>query len=214
MIRPNFIGPKALYFNPSIAAATELTTTDLAAIDGAIDFATVNPYAYSATVRDDYDTMNINFSNAGSSLALGQRVAVGLFISPSNDLKNLLFQVSGKASILFSGTSIVPMCRFFFGRKASNNTVTSSKAAPANTLAAYQVLPSITSSAVKSTSELFFNDSINHEIFSLESSGAYNYCFGVMIDNHSASNAVGLYGSINLSIRKYQSELGVFRPSR
>jgi len=207
MFRPDFIGRKSLYLNPS---SDKLTTANIAAIDTAFSDV-ISPYAYTATVRDDYDSFNFLFSDAGSDLVAGQRLAVGLFLSPQNEQGNLLFQLSGALKLVRSGT-ITTTSQFFFGRKATNNTVVSDKTAPQNTLASFMYLPSNKlNSGVLSTP---VHDSIETEVFSLNLAGGYVYCFGLLLDNVSAVTTDTLKGGVSLSMRKYSSEIEVFRPSR
>lgn len=211
-MKPNSIGSKILYLNPS---RDVLTTTNLAAIDGAYDNATLAPYAKSATVRDDYDAYNFDTEDAGSTLVAGQRMAVGLFLSPENDKHNLLFQLSGKINLYLTGTNITVNTNFFFGRKATNNTVVSDKTAPQNTLEIYTMLPDTSIAyANDRTGGQFISQSIKDELFALENSGKFVWCFGVVIDNLSASD-VALRGTIGaLGMRKYSTEVSSFKPSR
>jgi len=214
MIRPNFVGSPWMYLNPS---ADYFSTAELAAIDTAFDPAVVSPYAYTATVADDKDAFNFNMAAAGSVLVAGMRVAFGLFLSPENEKKNLMWQVTGKAKLYGSGTGLATHGSFFFGRKATNNTVVSSKASANNTLASYMLLPSksvqMPNFPTTSGTTTVIVDSIQSNGFSLYLDAGYVYCFGYLLDNVTANNAT-LYGGINLSFRKYQSEIGVFRPSR
>jgi len=208
MIRPNFIGPKALYLNPSYV---QFSSAELALVDSVLTSHVIQPYAYTATVNDNYDAVNIGFddSTTGSDIVAYRRVAFGLFLSPENEKKNLIFQVSGQASISLEDAGYM-YGNFFFGRKATDNTVVSSKAAASNDLAKWMVLPNATHAA---TSNFGMAHSIETDVFSLELSGGYVYCFGYMISNPGAGN-ITMHGTISLAVRKYNTELGVFRPSR
>jgi len=213
MIRPNFIGAKSLYLNPAVS---KLSTANLAAIDGAYAFDSYLPYAYSATVSDTYDSNNFCLDDAGANLVAGQRVSFGLFLSPQNDLKNLLFQVSGGAKWRASHATAFGGVRgsYFFGRKATNNTVVSDLASANNTLAKFTVLRSWDSLANDGTGlASTFAQYIQDEVYALELSTGYVYCFGYELTNHGSADVV-MRGGVSLAFRKYNSELGVFRPSR
>jgi len=218
MLRAEMVGPKILYFNPSMSS--KISTANLAAIKttaGAMDV--MSPYAYTATVADEYDTCNFILADAGATLAATSRVAFGLFLTPDNEKGNLLFQVSGKAAFS-SVTGTNPLVRggFFFGRKATNNTVVSSLAAVSNTLAKFQYLPSkferVSGGASSGTSSgISLHDSIETEIFTLTLSGGYVYCFGYYLENYAASTPdVALHGGVSLQFRKFRSSLDVFNP--
>jgi len=210
MIRPNFVGSKVLYNNPS---SVSFTTADVALIDEGLDTSLCSPYAYTATVRDDIDSINYRLPAAGVDLLTIQQVSMGLFLSPDNEKNNLLFQVSGAANIIVNGSTSFHSS-FFFGRKATNNTVSSTKAGVANTLDKFILLPTSRANTLNSATTIsLVGDSIEKEILSIYSSGAYVYCFGFIIRNYSGST-ITMKGSIDLSFRKYQSEIGVFRPSR
>jgi len=210
MIRPNFIGAPALYFNPS---SDKLSTANFAAIDATYTTDSISPYAYTATVAENYDAFNFKTDDAGSVLTAASRVAFGLFLTPDNEKKNLMFQLSGRVQLesLAGGRT---GGFFFFGRKATNNTVVSDKTGVQNTLAKWVSLPAqnfLVGPNNAASNQL--SESIQTELFSLELASAYVYCFGYAIDNYHTSNST-IRGSVDLAFRKYNSELGVFRPSR
>jgi len=210
MLRPNFIGSKSLYLNPAFVS---FTTAELALIGTTTPNTTVQPYAYTATVRDDYDAMNITIPTRNQ--AVTTRLAFGVFLSPENEKGNLIFQVSGNVQDIHSASaSAYPTCSFFFGRKATNNTVVSSKAGANNDLAAYMLLPvkSHSNQAPGTTGKM--NVSVETEVFSVGLSGGYVYCFGFYIDNPIGAGIITHDLQASLAMRKYSSELGVFRPSR
>jgi len=208
-MRPDPVGPKVLYFNPS---SDKLSTANLAAIDSVHATDTVQPYAYTATVRDDYDAFNFLTDDAASNLVTDRRVAFGLFLSPQNDLKSFMFQLYGKACFLVGGTNVTPKGSFFFGRKATNNTVTSDKASANNTLAKWIYLPSIHTSDRLGTGNRVYTDEINTELFSYELSGGFVYCFGFMMDNNGAAD-ISLKGGVSLAFRKYSTVIQEFSPT-
>lgn len=204
-MKPNPIGDKSLYLNPSF---TTLNTAVLAAIDGAIDQTLMLPYAYTATVRDDYDARNYNFDNAGADLPAGTRAAVGLFLSAENEKKNFLWQLTGKLSMSSIAAASI-RGGFFFGRRATSSTVVSNGGSPQNSLAQFMYLPE-TSVAVDGTNREY---SIRSDHFSLELAGGFVYCFGFFMENYGVAVA-GLKGSASLAFRKYRSELAAHQPSR
>lgn len=212
-IRPDVIGMKPLYFNP---ASDVFTTANLAAIDGAYAYNALLPYAYIATVRNDYDAFNFHTSNAGSTIAAGVRIAFGLFLTPENDKENLLFQVTGKASLVSDNTDVPLITNFFIGRAASN-TVVSDKTTPQNTMAKWMFLPksavSTTNFFVAVSGSATYDDSIREDVFTYELEGGFNYVFGYVIDNHGAAGHL-LKGHVHLSFRKYASAMTVFSPDR
>jgi len=101
-----------------------------------------------------------------------------------------------------SSTDIVPT--FFFGRKATNNTVVASKASAENALANHILLPSHFST----NSALHKQYSIETELFALNETAGYVYCFGILIPNY--GSAVTAEFDISLAIRKYSEPLSVF----
>lgn len=215
-MRPDSVGKKILWLNPGVNTTT-FTTADLAAIDTVANTAASNiaPYAYTATVRDDYDTAR--YANAGIAaidLLSTQRVAFGVFLSPENDKGNLLFQLSANVNVLGDIANDDNLrVRFFFGRKATNNTVVSSKAAVSNSLANYIWLPNniaFCSGALGFPSQISSN--IESELFGLTLSGGFVWCFGFAIDNMSANTASIQFDS-SISCNKYRGVLEHFRPS-
>lgn len=195
-MKANVVGSKALYLNPGV---TSFTTGELAAIDTTFAMATISPYAYTATVREDYDTRNFNFDDAGATLAFGNRVAFGLFLSADNSKKNLLWQFSGKSHIIFTGNTTQIHGAFFIGRRATSDTVVSSKAAASNTLAAYALLPHNFSQFLANA---YLVQSVETEGFTLELEDGFVYCFGYLIDNVSAATDILMKGGISLAVRK------------
>lgn len=212
MIKPDFVGPQALYFNP-VLATPKFTTANIAAIStavGAMDV--ISPYAYTATVSDEYDSSNFLLADAGAELDAAKRLAVGLFLTPDNDLGNLLFQVSGSVHINSEEDTNSDFAgRFFFGRKATNNTVVSDLTAPQNTLAKYTILPSVSSWLMNVTKYTHLNDSIQSQVFSLKVAAGYVYCFGYMLDNFGGNTPL-CNGIISLAVRKYRTSIDCFRP--
>lgn len=206
MLNANVVGPKVFYLNPT---SDKLSTANLAATDTAISDA-ISPYAYTATVRDDYDTFNFHTDDAGSVVAVGMRNAFGLFLTPENNKGNLLFQVSGKVILNGAGTTPLPLGAFFFGRRATSNTVVSDKTAPQNPLVAYTLLPSMHYFQSASLT----SDYVETEVFSLQLAGGFVYCFGYYIQNCSGANALTFRGTISLSVRKYGSGLDIYTPTR
>jgi len=206
MLRPNFIGPKALYLNPD---QDELTTTNMAAIDAGYSNASSSfkPYAYSATVREDYDTRRFVSADSGSVLVSGKRVSFGLFMTPDNDKGNLLWQLSGKLSLVNTTELGLITSQFFFGRKATDNTVVSSKASANNTLSQHILLPYNMDFSLPGM-ELRYES----ELFSLELEAGYVYCFGASIWNLGADAT--LFFDASLAMRKYGTEIDLHRPSR
>jgi len=211
MIRPNFIGPKAFFLNPG---QDLFTAAELALIDGSRDSASANylPFAYSATVREDYDSRRFCIDN--ENIAAGVRASFGLFLTPDNEMKNLLFQVAGQIRISTAGDSGVIVPSFFLGRKATDNTVVSTKAGTANALATHILLPGQGSNhRTAGTASNLYTYSIQSEVFALVDTAAFVWCFGAAIENASGSTAA-LRADISLSFRKYATELDVFRPTR
>lgn len=211
-MKPNSVGPEILYLNPGIAT---LSTTNFAAIDTAFSMSTISPYAYTATVRSDYDAYNFVAEDAGGVIVAGQRVAFGLFLSPDNDKGNLLFQVTGKAFYrTVSATGLVGMQgQFFFGRKATNDTVVSSVVGPENTLAKYMLLPNKSGVMASAAALQSIDYSIEDQVFTLSLPGGFVYCFGFYLENVSGTNYT-MSGGVSLAMRKYSSELPAWSPSR
>jgi len=204
-MKPNVIGPKVLYYNPS---ATVLTTANITAIDEAIDPSSLKPYAYSATVREDYDARNFLTSPeaTGSAVPAGQRLAVGIFLTPDNNKGNLLFQLSGRAQFSIATSSADYQMGFFFGRKATNDTVISDLTAPQNALDKFIYLPAV-HTAVGAQAAFA---SLEIELFSQELAAGFVYCFGFHFDNPTASSHV-LTGGICLAARKYAYPTSVWQ---
>lgn len=210
MIRPNFIDSKTLYLNPGFDA---FTTAEIALIDSPNSNNVVNPYAYTAAVREDYDAFNFYASDSGANLAAGQRVAFGLFLTADNLKGNLLFQLYGKARFNLSGTNTAIHGTFIFGRRAVSDVVVSSKAGPNNLLSTFIGVPSMSLVNTGLSTAGLLVDSVETELFSLKLDAGFVYCFAYMMSNYSAS-PVTLLGGVSLAFRKYQSEIGVFRPAR
>lgn len=221
-MKPNVIGPKILYLNPSDDV---FTTAQLAAIDTAYwpVVGNYSPYAKSATVRDDYDTGRFLSDTAATSNIAGKmRNSFGLFLSADNNKKNLLWQLSGSIYVSVIDTIDVTQnlrTSFFFGRKATNDTVTSSKSAVSNTLEKVMTLPAKVLSShtgplgATSGNGNSFYASIESELFSLEEAGKFVYCFGASIDN-TGSDALPCVFDISLSLRKFVTPMFVYNTER
>lgn len=207
-MKPNQLGPKTMFLNPGL---TTFTSADFAAIDGDAGSNTIYPYAYSAVVRSDYDSRKFGSTTTNVDLVATKRVALGLFLSPESRECNLLFQLSGSVHYWFNGTSPIAGGFFFFGRKKTDNTVTSSKAATSNELDSWIVLPV---NFQYEYSAGLMNASIEKELFALNDPGKYCYCFGFAFDNFSVSNPLNTKFHCDLSFRKYNSEISAFMPSR
>jgi len=207
-MKPNIIGSKVLYLNPSTVA---FSTAELAAIDTVDNSPDIYPYAYTGTVANNYDSYNIDLD--ACDIATQSKVSFGVFLSPENDKGSLLFQVNIAGKVYHSGSSAFSV-EAFFGRKATNNTVTSSKAGANNLLSKYIVIPAQTWANADGAGK-YCNISVNSELFSLSSAGEYVYCAGITVTNLSGSTAASLRdGLFTISLRKYNSELTVFEPSR
>lgn len=222
-MKPNSVGSKLLYLNP---VDVTLSTAEIALIDTAVSPAVGNysPYAYTATLRDDYDTIRVINSSTSALLATGQRLSVGVFLSAQNNKDNLLFQVSGMIRIIGISAAILEASNagFFFGRKATNNTIVSSKAAVSNTLEKVMNLcptvinksPMVWDTSVpEQASAPIINVGIQSEIFTLAEADKFAYCFGAEI-GCGATTGLGMIFDICLSIRKYNAALANFEPER
>lgn len=214
MLRPNIVGPQGLYLNP---AMTQLTSANIAATDETYNMDILNPYAYSAVVSDNYDAHNFFLADAGSSFVNGTQWACGLFLTPQNEKKNMVFQVSGSfsfASAIVDQSQVLGV-RYFFGRAASN-TVVSDLTGVQNPLAKYMYLPmnSQTSGYQQAlvAAGYVVQGSIESQVFTLELVGGFNYCFGMVVYYSGATQI--WRGGCSLAVRKYGTELGVFTPSR
>lgn len=206
-MKPSITGPKIIFSNPS---AVTFTSAEIALIDDPLSANTIKPYAQSATVQSHYDSMHVVPDLACAQVA-NSRVAWGVFLTPGNDFKNLLFQVSGRARFYITGTSVLASGFFFFGRRASSDTVVSSKASANNTLDKWIVLPS-RSNSNQLSNPCYIHDSICDEIWAERDASGYVWCFGYALDNLSGANAIGVNGFVDFSLRKWDSPVSEFRP--
>jgi len=73
-IKPDAVGIKSFFLNPGVS---QLTSTHVAAVDNALAYtaASIQPYAYTATVADTYDARNFSTDDAGSNLVTVSRNA-------------------------------------------------------------------------------------------------------------------------------------------
>ena len=129
---PNLSGPKVYLDDP---AFVDFTGAELALIDSSDASATVYPYAYTATVAEDFDETNCSLLNV--NIAANQKVAFGVFLTSDDEKGNLMFEISGAVAGTMS-PSIVTYA--IFGR-CNASTVTSTKAGTANQLSTYTLLP-------------------------------------------------------------------------
>lgn len=208
-MKPNIVGKKTMAMSSNLAIGFEsFTTAELANIDSTYSDEAVYPWARSATVREDYDCINVRLHS--SDIAIGSKIAFGVFLSPNNEKGNLMFQVSGRSQFNASAGSF--SAYWILGRKKTNNTVVSSKAAASNELEKYQLIHSWDTYYSNSGA---YKSSILDEIFSFEKSGAYVYCLALVIQNSNGAAATTLYGSfISIQLRKYVSELSYYNASR
>lgn len=222
-IRPNAIGPKSFFFEPGLST---FTSAEIAAIDQSHNPSSLPfPYAYTATVRDDYDSRNFSTDSGASTqnLLAAQQFAFGLFLSPNYDLRNLLFQLSAHVHVASLGGDDAHPIRVipFFGRTAAA-TVTSSKAAQSNLLSSWIQLPvqAIARHGDNAAGTIIANIvevSVYQELFALRAStptlGTYPWCFGVLIQNTSgAEHSMSFHAS--LAFRKYGTSDLPFYDSR
>lgn len=221
-IKPDYIGKKCLYLNPS---EVSFTSAELALIDTAINpvVANISPYGYTSTVRDDYDTVRIVSAATNTAVVAANRASFGLFLSPENDKKNFLFQVTGTVRWTMTAAAGVYtnlQAGFFFGRKATNNTVTSSKAGVNNTLEKVMFLPPTSYNFSPITWDVSVPEpvggpslicGIESEIFTLAEADKFVYCFGACLENCGSNNVNGIF-DISLSVRKYGKNLATYNP--
>jgi len=213
MIKPDVVGSKAMFFNPGVST---FTAAELALIDGSRDSAASNylPYAHSATVRTDYDSRR--FCIDAEAIAADTRVSFGLFLTPENEKGNMMFQVSGQCRIYtpVDNGGIIPS--FFFGRKATNNTVVSSKAGANNALAVLTLLPPTAVSTRGS-----YVDEVNSIDYAIETTVLaendytnypYVWCFGVALDNADNSD-ITVRADCSLAVRKHGKSFPVYLPA-
>jgi len=206
MIRPNFIGNKVDYLN--IGTTVSPTSANIAALDSSWGTETIYPYAASATVRENYDALNIYAH--GQDFVFTNKAAFGVFLTPDNEKGNLLFQFSGCMTVQSLSNSANFHPYFFFGRKATNNTVVSDLTSQNNALDKYIILPTQITNGTSANMTI----SCNTEIIGAYQSGGYNWCAGIVFSCGGAANVTFYNLKATVMLRKYQSEIGVYRPSR
>jgi hypothetical protein len=201
MIRPNLVGCNVHYEEP---AETSLTTADIAAIDSTRNSHDFYPYAYTATIDDNYDEQS--YLIGAQTLPTLQKLTFGLFLSPDLEKQGLIFNVNGHIAGDF-GDSLIHAF-FVFGRTASD-VVTSSKVAQSNLLEDYVILPA---SAIGKTS-VNQSYSIDRQVYARYVSDGSNYFFGICVQSHSGSDkTVSLQASLQFA--KFGANLDCFRPDR
>lgn len=213
MIKANRVGDKVFYLNPSV---TEFVSGDTDLIAGTYSnlAASYMPYAYTSTVRSDYDSHRfVSTGAAPVQISDVERVSFGLFLTPQNEFGSFLFQLSGSIQVLHTGNPSMP--NFFFGRQATNNTVVSSKVGSNNALAKVLVLPptSVAYAPAGTDGQAMIQYGIQTELFALSETGLFNYCFGASFSNPASSYTSEQYFDISLAVRKHSTTLTVFPPA-
>jgi len=174
-------------------SAVNLTNTiiDACATTGVSSI--IQPMAITAVVADDFANGAFQFLTAGVSLAGGNKVAFGVFLSSNTNIQSdLIFSVVGHCRFYTTAGTFLPS--YVVGRTTSS-TITVSTAAPANQLQTYNTIPSTSSNS--------FSYDINHFVIGkYDSSISTPYCFALVIDNPSATELNG-YFQMDLSFRKF-----------
>lgn len=180
------------------------------AIDSASNSIDVYPWCKSATVQEYRDSHNFHSLGYATTLAQGQKVAFGVFLTADNDKGNLVFDVNGCINIQRDGTnvSVYPI----FGRTYAS-TLTQSDAAASNLLDHYIILPFGLNPVYEVTN---FQDycTFKNSILSIELSDGYIYCLAWVIESHNSGADVGMIFHASLDIQKYSSVTNVYRPDR
>lgn len=219
MIKPDMTGRKQFYINPTIDTFTAAQLANIASAMG-VTAASIQPFAYTGTVSSQYDAHNFSTDTLGTGCALadGKRIAFGLFLTPQSDLGNVLFQLSANLDLTaWCANAWYVRPKFFFGRVASTNTVTSSKASANNALDKFSLIAPNAGSisfAHPTTDFIGVNYGVETEIFSILDTTAtqYNYVFGCMIENNTGVSATIAF-QLSLAFRKYGDVLSVYRPT-
>lgn len=201
-----------LYYTPP--NVQEITSAEFNLIDDANTTTNLKPQAYSATVQNGQDARRINTPVAGWSIAASVQAAFGLFLSSENSKGAFMHQVKGYANLLIEGSGFDQIsARYFFGRRATSDTVVASLAAADNQLEHWILLPTKSdSSHINVTgSRLPLRLSCDEIIYTPKDTGDFVYCFGIQIYNHSASTAT-IKGSISLDYRKDTDSLVCYHP--
>jgi len=205
MLKANIIGSKAFHLNPGQTSYDAAAVAAGSSSDSYL-VGQMQPNAYTATVREDYDARTF-ISDATVDFIANNRFACGLFLTPENNKGNLLFQLSGEVIVTAdAGASLNG--GFIFGRKATNNTV----AVGPNALASYSRVP------YKSLMQ--FNDGVNFcmrysvetELFTLQQAAGFVYCFAFDIVNNAGTDGTSGRFCATLSVRKFSTALDVFVP--
>jgi len=202
MIRPNLTGDIVRYSDPTL---TSLADAEIVLVDSAASSRDIYPYAYTATVSDDYEEANYNLIEKTSKSAM--KLVYGIFLSADNNKKNLLFNasVSVNAETVDSRVLIYPI----FGRTTAS-TVTSTKAGTANVLDNYIILPHILSHC-DTAAAIAMN--MNTQILGLYKSTGEIWCLGVVIANVSGADRV-LNLECSMQLTKHGTTTDVFKPDR
>lgn len=202
MLKPNIVGEHLIY-DPNVQGSTGFTSADLAAIDADLDQNQQYPYAYSGTVRDDYDACKYYVDDAGVHILADKKNSFGVFLSADEDIGDFLFVCSGRVEI-FSEADL--MVYPFLGVR-TGSAVTSSLVAASNSVSDYMLLPCDVSRDTNCLSV-----SWREVCCYIHEGNGYPLCHAFTVENPGSDNEIIMRSSI--MIHKWKKEINVYNPSR
>jgi len=197
------------------SAPTGKTITNT--ICDAVDSATTQAHAYTATVKSTFDEVTYSGSATDIDLAASSRLTLGVFLANNQDQSQLV-HVVGTLRILYTSATYTGFHTFGFGR-CNASTVTQSDAAAANTIDNTIFIPgpnyTFTQNGLTGTTYLPYFVSVNQYILVDKKTTTSDnpLCFYLQIINSNAANVVLFQFAASLSIRSMNYAVPINSPS-
>lgn len=191
MRKVNLLNNPVIYSTPD---SDDFSTAELALIDDSYLGNAQKPNAYTATVKDDYESRRV-FFNDPPDIATVMKAGFGLFLSNEGNLKgNMMFTCVASMNLIVETTPLFTAYALF-GR-TSASTITSSKSAADNALVNWAILPSSLQ-----LEDNTLNLSVNTNVIAEAQTADEVFCFAVFLSNGTAG-AVSLIGGLHMTFIK------------
>jgi len=212
----NYEGSKMLFGDPG---ETIFTNAIVDAIDTATTSTDIYPYAYSATLQNQFDERNFRSLATDVDIAISSRIAFGLFLADTTETgntakKNVILSMRG--SHIFNTEALASIRAYYIFGRCSASTVTSTTAATANLLSEYIVIPErapVNRSYMATSTPFEQRGACSEDIVKIAFGGTgYPLFFGLVIENLSPSTAYNFDQLVcSLSFQIWDQPLQAYR---
>jgi len=214
MNKLDVLGKKNVFASPTTKT---ITNTIVDAVDSAISSTDIYAHAYTATLQDSWDEVNLRSTATDLDLTAQFRYAFGLFLPATlngNPSGNMLYHCRAGLVANFVARHTLRMYWVFCRRTGS--TITQSDAAASNLLPSYILVHEVCQSAVQfvPSQVVAYNRYVDQEVLLVEESDNNPVFFGLVIENHHATTAYNIdMLSVSFQFRRNNVTIDSFRPS-